>query len=162
MTMPACQCEWKQGAKRIVCPRHLDHDGKPLRKLSIFWQHCNAGARGESPGIKYWLAWEEGRGPGQRKVTDARKRAAKRPNFGLGIIIEWALATIGFDRKHIEQWIETADGCSERRDRRHNLGQWSVKLHNALKTQTCKTMGSALRHNREVENAKAELEELIN
>lgn len=61
-----CQCAWPEGATYVECHRHLDVDGKPIKKFPRLWALCNAGARGESPGVRYWKALEEGRTRWQR------------------------------------------------------------------------------------------------
>jgi hypothetical protein len=54
-----CQCELQPGQRKLDCPRH------DCVKYARLVQLCNAGARGERIGVRYWRAWEEGRGPGQ-------------------------------------------------------------------------------------------------
>jgi hypothetical protein len=46
-------------SKSLDCERH--GCAKSRRQVEL----CNMGARGESLGVPYWQAWEEGRGPGQ-------------------------------------------------------------------------------------------------
>ena len=65
MSQPPCQCEIPADARFVECSRHLDADGKPLRKSRRLAELCNMGARGEALGLPYWRAWEEGQGPGQ-------------------------------------------------------------------------------------------------
>ena len=69
MSQPPCQCEIPADARFVDCPRHLDADGKPLRKSRRLAELCNMGARGEALGLPYWREWEAGRGPGQVTVA---------------------------------------------------------------------------------------------
>lgn len=66
-----CTCTIANETGLATCQRHGCLKSSHMVKL------CQAGFRGESPGKKYLIAWEEGRGPGQRMPTPNNRKPPK-------------------------------------------------------------------------------------
>lgn len=99
MTQPGCQCEIGTGERQ--CERHGCRKSKRLREL------CNAGAQGKSPGVRYWRAWEEGRGPRQPQAI--RKVTRKSPSLlrrGAGYVKAVAKHVLSGRRKRSAKEID--------------------------------------------------------
>lgn len=72
--MSSCTCTIADETGLATCERHGCLKSPPMVKL------CQAGFRGESSGKKYLIAWEEGRGPGQRETKPAKTKPQKPPS----------------------------------------------------------------------------------
>ena len=98
------------------CERHKVQKSARMHKL------CQMGARGEKPGVRYWKAWEKGRGPGQRVEVSKRPRR-KRPS-GPGTELKWILGWLLIGEKascgcgamaaQMDRWGPS--GCREKID----------------------------------------------
>jgi hypothetical protein len=94
-----------------------------MRKFRRLWELCVAGQQGIEPGVSYWRAWEEGRGPG--RTPDPTKPRPKSP----GNITAKALVAVGLNKDWANQAISLGTTCSEKRQLRQRLEQWARKQH---------------------------------
>lgn len=122
----ACQCSpLAEGVGSYQCSRH-----KCLKSTRMV-ELCNMGARGESPGNKYWIAWEEGRGPGQGGTPTRSPRKPRR--ILLGDMVKRALSSIGITEERVTEWLGRPCGCAERREKLNELDAWArSKLRNVF------------------------------
>jgi hypothetical protein len=76
----------------------------------------------------YFIAWEEGRGPGQRRIV-AGMPTTKKPKRGIGDRVEKILKTLGITP---ERYVEVKRlfglpptcGCAKRREWLNRVGKW--------------------------------------
>jgi len=101
-----CKCEIPEKGS-VFCKRHN------CKKSPRLIQLCHAGQRGESPGVKYWRAWEEGRGPGQTLPPSlTTKPLTKGPGTQLKRLFQWFKITANRGCQ-CKQWAALMDlrGC---------------------------------------------------
>lgn len=111
-----CQCTVPDDVGELFCERHQCVKSPRLVEL------CNMGARGERTGLRYWNAWEAGKGP--RRPGPTVPPAAR--NGRLGEQVVRALADVDLDMKWIAQAISLAP-CWKRQQLRRHLEQWAKK-----------------------------------
>jgi len=62
----ACECSEHEGERSFFCKRHK------CKKSASYLRHCQKGD-------EYWVAWEEGRGPGQIQAPKEETPAPSAP-----------------------------------------------------------------------------------
>lgn len=129
MTMNKCKCNIPDGG---FCARHN------IQK-NAHWVHlCH-----NKP--VYFIAWEEGRGPGQEKKQSAGISKTQKSRRLIGDQIEQALTAVGITSDRVSKFIGRPCGCHERKERLNRLYAWAIRV-----------MGG------HVEEGKKDIEEMLN
>ena len=107
-----CKCPpIPDGEYMIYCERHR------VKKNASRIELCQSN-------IRYWNAWEEGRGPGQAPTNSTHQKKKRK---GLGDAIEVMLSAVGITKERVTVWLGRSCGCAERQERLNQLGEWALR-----------------------------------